>query len=81
MFLFKNHENQQIYNRALKVLELYFGAEEEEESQELPPAQVLSDNGFNQYSFGGSGSGSGFPPAPPSSNSPSRPAQGESYLH
>jgi hypothetical protein len=79
MFLFKNHENQQIYNRALKVLELYFGAEEEEESQELPPAQVLSGNGFNQYRFGGSGSG--FPPAPPSSNSPSGPAQGERYLH
>ncbi len=67
-FSLQNHENQQIYNRALKVLEQYFGAEEEDEDSQgvAAPAQAVSGTGFNQYTFG-QGGGQGGPSAPSSS--------------
>lgn len=53
----QNHENQAIYQRAVKVLEVYFGAEEEDEGVIVPP--VMSDG--QTYGFGG-------PPAPGGNN-------------
>jgi importin subunit alpha-1 len=47
----QNHENQNIYHRAVKLLETYFGGEEEEEST-IAPDVVSSDVG-QQYGFGG----------------------------
>ncbi len=45
----KNHDNQAIYNRAVRVLETYFGAEEEAETG-IAPAVA---EGGQQYGFGG----------------------------
>ena len=52
----QNHENVQIYNRAVKILETYFGAEEEVQGNDMNPA--IAESG-NQFTFGG---GMGGPP-------------------
>jgi importin subunit alpha-2 len=52
----QNHDNQAIYQRSLKILETYFGAEEVAESELAP--QVAE--GGAQYQFGG-----GAPQGPP----------------
>jgi hypothetical protein len=49
----QNHENQNIYQRAVKILETYFGAEEEEDGVIVP--ELLS--GGQAYGFGGPPSG------------------------
>lgn len=43
------HENQEIYERAVKLLETYFGAEEEEEN--MAPNVVQSQNGHQAFGF------------------------------
>mmetsp|Transcript_8857 Transcript_8857/g.8766 ORF Transcript_8857/g.8766 Transcript_8857/m.8766 type:complete len:548 (+) Transcript_8857:120-1763(+) len=59
----QNHENQNIYQRAVKMLETYFGGEEEEESAIVPDV-VSGTEGQQQYGFGGPGTqppqGGGF---------------------
>ena len=52
----QNHENTNIYNRAVKVLETYFGAEEEDDS-EIVPEVVTGEGGNQQFYFGGGGAG------------------------
>lgn len=53
----QNHPNQQLYTRALRIIETYFGGEEEEESEIVP--QVTDGN---QFSFGQPGQGPGAAP-------------------
>ena len=48
----QNHENQAIYARAVKILETYFGAEEESESA-IAPEVVSGADGQQQFNFGG----------------------------
>ena len=48
----QSHENINIYNRAVKVLETYFGGEEEEAS-EIVPDVVTGAGGNQQFGFGG----------------------------
>jgi len=48
----QNHENQNIYSRAVKVLETYFGAEDCE-ATEIVPTVVTSAGGGQQFGFGG----------------------------
>ena len=58
----QNHENSNIYNRAVKLLETYFGAEEEDDTQ-IAPEVVTGAGGNQQFSFGGGAaapSGGGF---------------------
>lgn len=57
----QNHENTNIYNRAVKVLETYFGAEEEDDSQ-IAPEVVTGAGGGQQFHFGGGNApaGGGF---------------------
>jgi len=50
----QNHENNNIYNRAVKVLETYFGAEEEDDAA-IVPGVVTSESGGQQFYFGGAG--------------------------
>jgi len=60
----QNHENTQIYSRAVKVLETYFGAEEEEETNIVPD---ITDGGA-QFVFGtpgGSGDAGAMGGGPP----------------
>ena len=47
----QEHENESIYQRALKLLATYFGAAEEDGTNISPPVV----NGGNQFSFGSSG--------------------------
>eukprot|EP01039_Chlorochromonas_danica_P000426 gene427-460_t len=47
----QNHNNKQIYLRAVKVLETYFGAEEEGES-EIAPDLITGAGGTQQFGFG-----------------------------
>ena len=47
----QNHENSQIYSRAVKMLETYFGGEEESES-EINPEIVTGAGGTQQFGFG-----------------------------
>jgi len=47
----QNHENSQIYSRAVKMLETYFGGEEESES-EINPEIVTGAGGNQQFGFG-----------------------------
>ena len=61
----QNHENQGVYQRAVKMLETYFGGEEEEESTAIVPDGVQQD-GMQQFAFGGNmGGQGGLPPPPP----------------
>jgi importin subunit alpha-1 len=46
--LLQEHENEDVYNRAVKILESYFGGEEEDESENLAPQSSTS----NSFSFG-----------------------------
>lgn len=46
--LLQEHENEDVYQRAVKILETYFGGEEEEESENLVP----QSNAENAFSFG-----------------------------
>lgn len=55
----QNHSNKQIYHRAVKVLETYFGAEEEGDSQVIP-SLVTGTGGAQQFGFGSAGAN---PPA------------------
>jgi hypothetical protein len=48
----QNHENQAIYARAVKILETYFGAEEEQESA-IAPEITSGADGQQQFTFGG----------------------------
>lgn len=68
----QQHPNRSIYDKAVKILETYFGAEEEEDANLAPGV-----DSSQQYAFGGvaapaygapaaPGQGFGFPPAPPS---------------
>ncbi len=50
----QNHANKTIYARAVKILETYFGAEEDE-STEMNPDVVMGDNGMQQFGFGNQG--------------------------
>lgn len=47
----QSHNNKQIYLRAVKVLETYFGAEEETES-EIIPDLVTGAGGAQLFNFG-----------------------------
>lgn len=57
----QNHENTQIYSRAVKILETYFGGEEESESEINP--QIVASGGTQQYNFGAPQPGPGAPGA------------------
>jgi hypothetical protein len=57
----QNHENQGIYQRAVKMLETYFGGEEEDESAIVP--DVVQQGDHQQFAFGGNAGV--MPPAPP----------------
>ena len=46
----QNHDNAQIYQRSVKMLETYFGAEEEEDSHIVPDV-VTAQGGNQQYNF------------------------------
>jgi hypothetical protein len=46
--LLQEHENEDVYQRAVKILETYFGGEEEQESENLVP----QSNTGNTFSFG-----------------------------
>jgi hypothetical protein len=52
----QNHENNNIYNRAVKVLETYFGAEEEDDAG-IAPEVVTSASGGQQFYFGNNAGG------------------------
>lgn len=54
----QNHENVNIYTRAVKVLETYLGAEDEDES-EIVPDVVTGAGGNQQFGFGGPPAGGG----------------------
>ncbi len=63
----QNHENTGVYQRAVKMLETYFGGEEEEESTAIVP-DVVQQGGMQQFAFGGNnmgGAGGTMPPPPP----------------
>jgi HEAT repeat protein len=51
--LLQEHENEDVYQRAVKILESYFGGEEEEESENLAPQNSTG----NSFSFGFSNQG------------------------
>jgi importin subunit alpha-6/7 len=55
----QNHENANIYNRAVKVLETYFGAEEDVNESEINPEVVTGDGGNQQFWFGGGSAAQG----------------------
>jgi importin subunit alpha-6/7 len=55
----QNHENMGIYQRSVKMLETYFGGEEEEDSA-INPEVVSGADGHQQFAFGA-------PQAPPGS--------------
>lgn len=42
----QNHENQTVYHRAVKMLETYFGAEEEDEASDVNPVAGQTAYGF-----------------------------------
>jgi importin subunit alpha-6/7 len=46
----QNHEHHNIYQRAVKIIETYFGGEEEDEGEIAP--EVVSGNGGAQFGFG-----------------------------
>ena len=50
--LLQEHENEDVYQRAVKILETYFGGEEEQESENLAPQNSTG----NAFSFGFSNS-------------------------
>eukprot|EP01041_Mallomonas_annulata_P010859 gene10859-22676_t len=58
----QNHENHSIYQRAVKILETYFAAEDEEDTS-IATEVVEGENGVQQFSFGtGTGApGGGMP--------------------
>jgi hypothetical protein len=56
----QNHENNNIYNRAVKVLETYFGAEEEDDAG-IAPEVVTSASGGQQFYFGNNNTGGAAP--------------------
>jgi importin subunit alpha-6/7 len=49
----QTHENHHIYQRAVKIIETYFGGTDEDEDTNLEPAVVSGGNG-QQFSFGSS---------------------------
>lgn len=51
----QNHDNTSIYQRSVKILETYFGAEEEE--SEIVPDVVSGAGGHQQFGFGGASAG------------------------
>mmetsp|Transcript_36856 Transcript_36856/g.68525 ORF Transcript_36856/g.68525 Transcript_36856/m.68525 type:complete len:529 (+) Transcript_36856:37-1623(+) len=53
--LLQEHENEDVYNRAVKILETYFGGEEDDESENLAPQSSTS----NSFAFGFSGQTAG----------------------
>jgi importin subunit alpha-1 len=57
----QNHQNKQIYTRAVKLLETFFTVEEAEDPN-LAPEVVTGANGAQQFSFGSSSSGAGGHP-------------------
>lgn len=59
----QQHSNNEIYERSIKMLETYFGVEEEEEMAAIAPAVVSSDEGTGGFGFGMDLSGGGQPPA------------------
>ena len=40
MYILQNHENNAIYTRAVKILETYFGAEEDDQADAAPAIGV-----------------------------------------
>lgn len=54
----QNHANTNIYSRAVKILETYFGAEEEEDTAIAPELQG-SEGGIQHFGFGGGAAGGG----------------------
>jgi len=48
----QRHENQEIYDKAIKILEMYFEVEEEEETE-------IAANAGGEFSFGGDNGGFG----------------------
>ena len=51
----QNHEHHNIYQRAVKIIETYFGGEEEEEGEIAP--EVVDSGGGAQFGFGRPGGG------------------------
>eukprot|EP01037_Dinobryon_pediforme_P016663 gene16663-16843_t len=43
----QEHENQEVYERAVRIIEKYFGTEDENESENLAPAVSASQNVFS----------------------------------
>lgn len=56
----QNHENHHIYQRAVKIIETYFGGTEEEEETNIEPTVISSSGNVQQFGFG-SGVNSGPP--------------------
>lgn len=44
----QHHDNTQIYSRAVKILETYFGGEEEADSEAINPNLVVDAGGLQQ---------------------------------
>ena len=47
----QEHENVTVYNKAVQIIEAYFGGDEEGESENIAP-QVLDNNGVHTFAFG-----------------------------
>jgi importin subunit alpha-1 len=52
----QDHDNHNIYQKAVRIIEMYFGGEEEEEDTTIMPDV---DAGAQQYSFGAPPGGGG----------------------
>ena len=48
----QTHENHHIYQRAVKIIETYFGGTEEEEETNIEPPTVVSGGNVQQFGFG-----------------------------
>lgn len=58
----QNHENHNIYQRAVKIIETYFGGEEEDEGAVAPQVVQGGVGGTSQFGFGTGPQGGGGPP-------------------
>jgi hypothetical protein len=55
----QQHSNNDIYEKCIKILETYFGVEDEEEMPQLAPQMV---EGGDQFAFGAGGAMEGETP-------------------
>lgn len=58
----QNHENHSIYQRAVKIIEIYFGGEEEDEGAMVPQVVEGGTEGTQQFGFGTSIQGNSTAP-------------------